>query len=578
VTAVAALVPTQLSAARVPALALARPPGVLLGAKPLSASASLRGRVSHAEAFFVVYGATTSLSALEAAVVHGQLGSPLAITRAVALAPGARSIRLAVPDPIPSSGCQTACSGVYPVQLRVASSQTGQTLASITFAVPYLSQTTGIVPVGVAAATVVSVPGVGPASLATLLARDPQAAVAIAATRPGALAAVRSLAGSVPRRSLLLAPYAELPAGCFGALGPLTGVGQALGLGSELTGAGLGAAVFTSTPTEDGLRSAAARASLGVLVPAGGLAAAAPVLSLTQPVVLGNGVRVLGISQLLSAQLAQASSPGAAQLLDAELAQIYFEAPSVAGRVLALAVPVGSDRQVAALAHSIAALDELPFVDSEGVQAALTAPAARLRRLAEPGRAACAPVGRALRSAAARLGALAAAAPSLAPAASATLLGALAAPSARALALAEARSLLSDLSISSDQLTLTSAHETVPIGLSSRVGAPATVRIVLADSKLRFPGGATRLVTITGRTTTIAVPVQARTLGTSPLTVRLESPSGSLIATKVIVVDSTGFSVVGVVLTASALALLGWWWARNLLRRPRGRHAQRRTR
>jgi hypothetical protein len=130
-------------------------------------------------------------------------------------------------------------------------------------------------------------------------------------------------------------------------------------------------------------------------------------------------------------------------------------------------------------------------------------------------------------------------------------------------------------------ITLTARTGAIPITLLS--GAPYTVTgtLVLKSDKFVFlPPGATRSgVVLDHATTPLRVSATARTSGDLPVTASFESPHGGLvIAQAELTVRSTATSLVGVLLTALAVAVLLSWWARTWWsgRRRRGAHDRRR--
>lgn len=122
---------------------------------------------------------------------------------------------------------------------------------------------------------------------------------------------------------------------------------------------------------------------------------------------------------------------------------------------------------------------------------------------------------------------------------------------------------LVQLSSTDGSITLTARTGTIPITVVS--SAPYTIRgvLTLSSSKFKFPKGTTQTLALVHPANSVRVPVVARTLGDSPVTVTFAAPGGLVIASGQVVVRSTATSVVGVVLTAAALAILLGWWART---------------
>jgi hypothetical protein len=113
--------------------------------------------------------------------------------------------------------------------------------------------------------------------------------------------------------------------------------------------------------------------------------------------------------------------------------------------------------------------------------------------------------------------------------------------------------------------TLTARTGWIPITIES--SAPYTVvgTLSVSGNKFVFPHKRTRrFMKLEHATNLWRVDVYARTSGDLPLDVTFTSPNGRLvIARGVLTVRSTATSVVGVVLTVLALAVLLIWWART---------------
>ncbi len=145
---------------------------------------------------------------------------------------------------------------------------------------------------------------------------------------------------------------------------------------------------------------------------------------------------------------------------------------------------------------------------------------------------------------------------------------------------------LSQIQLTTDRtITLTSRTAALPVTILST--APYTVNAVLSlsSAKLEFPppggSGSTgpsttdQLVKIDRSTTALRVQVVTRTSGDLPVSVSLTSRDGALVLVHGrLTVRSTAFSVVGVVLTAVALAVLLGWWVRSSISRRRARAAE----
>jgi hypothetical protein len=134
------------------------------------------------------------------------------------------------------------------------------------------------------------------------------------------------------------------------------------------------------------------------------------------------------------------------------------------------------------------------------------------------------------------------------------------------------------VSLTSDHtFRLTAQTATIPITLVKQVPYPVTVMLDLSSEKLAFLHNSNpQIVTVTQRIQTVDVDVFARTAGDFPVIVSIRSPSGGLVITSVkFTVRSLSTSVVAIVLTAVAAAVLLAWWGRTLRagrRKKRSRH------
>jgi hypothetical protein len=128
-------------------------------------------------------------------------------------------------------------------------------------------------------------------------------------------------------------------------------------------------------------------------------------------------------------------------------------------------------------------------------------------------------------------------------------------------------------------VTLTARTGWIPITVVSSAHYTVVGRLTLTGHEgFEFPDGSSHRMTLDHPSNPIRIDVRARSSGDLPLTATFTSPDGALtIATGTFTVRSTATSLVGIVLTAVALAvLLVWWartwWAARRRRRPRGPH------
>ena len=125
-----------------------------------------------------------------------------------------------------------------------------------------------------------------------------------------------------------------------------------------------------------------------------------------------------------------------------------------------------------------------------------------------------------------------------------------------------------------DSITLTTRSGEIPLTFRNETGKPLDITLQLASAKLTFPEGPTRTLRLPTRSTTLRVPVEARTSGTFPLQMSVTSTDGTLtVADRTFRVRSTAFSTVGVVLMAGAGVFLAVWWGVHIRRDRRTRAA-----
>jgi hypothetical protein len=139
---------------------------------------------------------------------------------------------------------------------------------------------------------------------------------------------------------------------------------------------------------------------------------------------------------------------------------------------------------------------------------------------------------------------------------------------------------LARISVPARRVTLTARGGQLPVTIVNGNATGNTpwalrLRIRLDSAKVAFPHGATRIVAVAGRLQTVTFALQARTAGTFPIQVRLETADGArLIGTAQMLVQSTAVSAVTLMATAGgALFLIGAWARRAISRRRKGRAA-----
>ncbi|HEX4489849.1 MAG TPA: DUF6049 family protein [Acidimicrobiia bacterium] len=138
----------------------------------------------------------------------------------------------------------------------------------------------------------------------------------------------------------------------------------------------------------------------------------------------------------------------------------------------------------------------------------------------------------------------------------------------------DAQAFLSSIKTTGHTITLTSRTARIPISFSNKTGQTVRVKLHLSSTKLTFPDGAEELLKLPPRNTTIRFPVTARTSGTFPMQVTLTTADDQFtISTTQVIVRSTVFSSIGVLLTVGALLFLAFWWGNHILRSRRAKRA-----
>ena len=123
---------------------------------------------------------------------------------------------------------------------------------------------------------------------------------------------------------------------------------------------------------------------------------------------------------------------------------------------------------------------------------------------------------------------------------------------------------LNQLSISSASITTTALKESIPITITSSAHYPISAILTISSDQLRFPAGQHVHIEIARSTTVIRIPTQAPTTGSFSASLLLTTPSGNLTMAKAkLVVVASRTSIVAIILTIGALAVLIVWWVRT---------------
>lgn len=118
-------------------------------------------------------------------------------------------------------------------------------------------------------------------------------------------------------------------------------------------------------------------------------------------------------------------------------------------------------------------------------------------------------------------------------------------------------------------VTLTSRGGVIPVTIRNLAGYRVRIRVVLESPRLEFLEGDSREVVLDRPVQAFTFPVRAQTTGRFPVTIRLETPGGAPIGQSRLVVRSTAYNVLALVITLGAALFLAAWWARRFLPRVR---------
>ncbi len=141
---------------------------------------------------------------------------------------------------------------------------------------------------------------------------------------------------------------------------------------------------------------------------------------------------------------------------------------------------------------------------------------------------------------------------------------------------AAAEKFLAGIGTESKRVTLTDRRSAVPISFRNDTDRDVEVRVTLSSSKLSFPAGPSRVVSLpAGRNTTEDFTVEARTSGTFTMRVTIASVDGNLPVgdPTIITVRSAVFGSIGTWLTYGAVGFLALWWGHHLWQARRRRRS-----
>ena len=120
---------------------------------------------------------------------------------------------------------------------------------------------------------------------------------------------------------------------------------------------------------------------------------------------------------------------------------------------------------------------------------------------------------------------------------------------------------------SSSSITLTSRTGRIPVTLRNDAGYPIDLVLSLRAPGLELIGGPTRDITLTRPIQTFVFPARAQRTGRFPAELRLATRDGTPVGSTEIVVRSTAYNRIALVVTIGAALFLAVWWGRRFLSR-----------
>ncbi|MDP9340956.1 MAG: DUF6049 family protein [Actinomycetota bacterium] len=125
--------------------------------------------------------------------------------------------------------------------------------------------------------------------------------------------------------------------------------------------------------------------------------------------------------------------------------------------------------------------------------------------------------------------------------------------------------------ISDPARTLASRNGIIPVGITNGTGYPVRVSVRLVSNRLSFLPADTQAIRLSGDSATLLFHVQARTTGRFPVQVQILTPTGVELTHDELVVRSTAYNLVALIITIGAALFLLAWWGRRFLPRFRAR-------
>jgi hypothetical protein len=119
----------------------------------------------------------------------------------------------------------------------------------------------------------------------------------------------------------------------------------------------------------------------------------------------------------------------------------------------------------------------------------------------------------------------------------------------------------------SQPVTLTSSNSvsSIPVHIVNASGTPLHVTVQLVSPRLSFANGNSKSVGLTSTDSTLSFGVTPNTTGRFPVQVLVRTPSGKVLSSATLIVRSTAYNRIALLITIGALVVLLALWARRAL-------------
>jgi hypothetical protein len=118
-------------------------------------------------------------------------------------------------------------------------------------------------------------------------------------------------------------------------------------------------------------------------------------------------------------------------------------------------------------------------------------------------------------------------------------------------------------------VTLASRNGVIPVGVTNNAGYPLRVSVRLVSTRLSFLPADTQSIQLNGDSASLLFHVQARTTGRFPVQVQILTPNGVELTHDELIVRSTAYNLIALIITIGAALFLLAWWGRRFLPRSR---------